>query len=47
MTTHDFLFKRYIEISKEVRKKLKPETVMIANMGDFGYEEGKQLKEAG
>ena len=47
MTTHDFAFKKYIEISKEVRKKLKPETVMIANMGDFGYEEGKQLKEAG
>jgi len=47
MTTHDFSFKKYIEISKEVRKKLKPETVMIANMGDFGYEEGKQLKEAG
>src|SRR4030042_5602794 len=47
MTTHDYAFKKYIEISKEVRKKLKPETVMIANMGDFGYEEGKQLKEAG
>lgn len=47
MTTHDFSFKKYIEISKEVRKKLKPETVMIANIGDFGYEEGKQLKEAG
>ena len=47
MTTHDFSFKRYIEISKEVRKKLKPETVMIANIGDFGYEEGNQLKEAG
>jgi biotin synthase len=47
MTTHDFAFKKYIEISKEVRKKLKPETVMIANMGDFGYEEGRQLKEAG
>ena len=47
MTTHDYAFKKYIEISEEVRKKLKPETVMIANMGDFGYEEGKQLKQAG
>jgi biotin synthase len=47
MTTHDFSFKKYIEISKEIRRKLKPETVMIANIGDFGYEEGKQLKEVG
>ena len=24
-----------------------PETVMIANIGDFGYGEAKQLKDAG
>jgi biotin synthase len=47
MTTHDYPFRKYIEISKEVRSKLKPETVMIANIGDFGYKEGRQLKEAG
>jgi biotin synthase len=47
MTTHDYPFSKYIEISKEVRSKLKPDTVMIANIGDFGYEEGNQLKEAG
>jgi biotin synthase len=47
MTTHDYPFGRYIETSREVRKKLKAETVMIANIGDFGYEEGRQLKEAG
>jgi biotin synthase len=47
MTTHDYPFRKYIEISKEVRSKLKPDTVMIANIGDFGYEEGKQIKEAG
>jgi biotin synthase len=47
MTTHDYSFWKYIEISKEVRSKLKPETVMIANIGDFGYKEGRQLKEAG
>jgi biotin synthase len=47
MTTHDYPFQKYLEISKEVRSKLKPETVMIANIGDFEYEEGKQLKEAG
>jgi biotin synthase len=47
MTTHDYPFRKYIEISKEARTKLKPDTVMIANIGDFGYEEGRQLKEAG
>jgi biotin synthase len=47
MTTHDYSFRKYIEISKEVRVKLKPDTVMVANIGDFGYREGKQLKEAG
>jgi len=43
MTTHDYPFGKYIETSKEVRKKLRPETVMIANIGDFGYGEAKQL----
>jgi biotin synthase len=47
MTTHDYPFQKYVEISKEVKSKLKPETVMIANIGDFGYKEGRQLKEAG
>ena len=47
MTTHDYPFSKYIEISEEVRAKLKPDTVMVANIGDFGYEEGRQLKEAG
>jgi biotin synthase len=47
MTTHDYPFSKYIEISREVRSKLKPDTVMIANIGDFGYKEGRQLKEAG
>ena len=47
MTTHDYPFRKYIEISKEVRSKLKPDTVTIANIGDFGYKEGRQMKEAG
>jgi biotin synthase len=47
MTTHDYPFRKFIELSKEVRSKLKPDTIMIANIGDFKYEEGKQLKEAG
>jgi biotin synthase len=47
MTTHDYPFQKYIEISEAVKSKLKPETVMIANVGDFGYKEGRQLKEVG
>ena len=47
MTTHDYPFGKYVETSKEVREKLKSETVMIANIGDFGYGEAKQLKDAG
>ena len=47
MTTHDYPFGKYLETSKEVREKLKRETVMIANIGDFGYGEAKQLKNAG
>src|SRR4030042_6229025 len=47
MTTHDYPFGKYIETSKEVRNKLKLETVMIANIGDFGHGEAKQLKDAG
>lgn len=47
MTTGDYPFGRFIEISKDVRRKLKPDTVMIANIGDFGYQEGRQLKDVG
>jgi biotin synthase len=47
MTTHDYPFPKFIETSREVRSKLKPETVMIANVGDFGYKESTQVKEAG
>jgi len=47
MTTHDYPFQKYTEISKEVRKKLNSETAMIANIGDFGHGEAKQLKDAG
>jgi len=47
MSTADYPFSKFIEISKEVRAKLRPDTVTIANIGDFEYEEGKQLKEAG
>lgn len=47
MATGDYPFGKFIEISKDVRGKLKPDTVMIANIGDFEYQEGKRLKDAG
>ncbi len=47
MATGDFSLKKFVEISKEVKTNLKPETVMIANVGDFNDEEGRWLKEAG
>jgi len=47
MGTGDYPFEKFIEISKEIRAKLNSETVMIANVGDFGPEEAQQLKDAG
>lgn len=47
MTTGDYSFDQFTEISKEVRTMLKPDTVMIANVGDFANKEAKQLGEAG
>ena len=47
MSTGDYPLGKFLEISKETRRSLKPETVMIANIGDCEYEEGKQLKAAG
>ena len=47
MATGDYSFNHFTEVSKEVRRMLKPDTVMIANVGDFADEEAKQLREAG
>ena len=47
MTTGDYPFSKFIEISKEVRKALRPDAVMIANIGDFNHQKAKRLKEAG
>lgn len=47
MTTGDYPLDKFTEISKEVRAKLEPETVMIANIGDFTYKGAEQLKIAG
>jgi biotin synthase len=47
MVTGEYPFGKYIETTQEVRAGLKPDTVLVANTGDFGLAEGKRLKEAG
>ena len=47
MTTAKYSFGKFIEISQEIRKKLRPETTLIANIGDQSLENAKILKENG
>lgn len=47
MTTDNFEFGEFIEISQELRKQLNPETVLIANVGDKTFDEAKKIKDAG
>ncbi len=47
MSTAKYPFERYIEISKEVRKNLKPETTFIANIGDQTLKNAAKLKDTG
>jgi len=47
MITADYSFGKFVEVSEEVRAKLKPETPMVANIGDFSYEQGQKLRETG
>ena len=47
MSTAKYPFERFLEMSKEVRKSLKPETTLIANVGDQTLENSVRLKDAG
>ncbi len=47
MTTADYPFDRYIQIAKAVRKAISPDMPMVANIGDFGPEESKELLNVG
>jgi len=47
MATGDYPFDKFLETSAQIRKHLNPKTVMIANVGDFGYTEGQELKDTG
>jgi biotin synthase len=47
MATAKYPFERFIEMSREVRKSLKPETTLIANIGDQTLKNSVRLKDAG
>jgi biotin synthase len=47
MATGDYPLGKFIEISQEISKNSKPEIVMIANVGDFNYDQAKKIKNAG
>ncbi|NTV61085.1 MAG: radical SAM protein [Chlorobiaceae bacterium] len=47
MSTAHYPFERFLETAKEVRKNLKPETTLIANVGDQSLRSAIKLKDAG
>src|SRR5258708_28936061 len=47
MTTANFPLGRFLEIGQDVRRALRPDTELIANIGDFKRKEGLQLRDAG
>jgi biotin synthase len=47
MTTAQYPFEQFIEVSQEVRRNLKPETMLIANIGDQSIKNARRLKDAG
>jgi biotin synthase len=47
MATATFDLGRFVETSQEIRRSLRPETVMIANVGDEGVDRAGELVRAG
>ena len=47
MSTADYPFEKFIDISQEIRKSLRSETILVANVGDFTKEQAKKLKDTG
>lgn len=46
MTTASYPFELFLEISREVRRHLKPQTVLVANIGDQPPQNARRLKDA-
>ncbi|HSK09902.1 MAG TPA: hypothetical protein VK911_10010 [Vicinamibacterales bacterium] len=47
MATGSYPFGRFIERAREVRRRLQPDTVLVANVSDFSATQAAQLKDAG
>lgn len=47
MTTAKYPFGLFLEISREIRNHLKPETILIANVGDQTIANARKIKDAG
>ena len=47
MSTAQYPFEKFLEIAGEVRRNLKTETTMIANVGDQSLKNARQLKDIG
>ncbi len=47
MATGIYPFRRFIERAATVREQLKAQTVMIANCGDFGVDDARELRRVG
>jgi biotin synthase len=47
MTTANYPFEKFIHTSKEIRHALKPQTILIANIGDITLEQARELKHVG
>jgi biotin synthase len=47
MSTAHYSFERFLEIANEVRRNLKPETTLIANVGDQSLKNATKLKDTG
>ena len=47
MTTADFDFGKFLEISQEIKRNLKSGTILIANIGDKNFSGAKMLKDVG
>ena len=47
MTTAQYPFGRFIEISQEIRNKLDPGVIMVANVPDQSLERARRIKDAG
>jgi biotin synthase len=47
MTTADYPYKKFIAIAAAVREAVQDDIPLIANIGDFNYEQAQKLKEVG